>query len=267
MQRILLSFALFLVCTTVFAQRPDKASRGADHRPSTAGNSAASGQSSKQTQTFGGTKTTDQDSGSRQRGMNLTREHSDLNQGSSSAESRPNQSFSRGRSLDSHKPKVNETRLTGKQHALQTQLASIEKMRVKAEETGNQEMLARADELEKRVREKYVGVTLPNEQPLADDVVEGEQRAKSQRGKTKHMNAGTNDNRAFGQSVAEQARADGRTLGQSTSEQARSQGREFGKSNANKTRLIPPLATPNTEPKDDDEYEPTPEDDGDGENQ
>ncbi len=220
MQRIILSFALILVCTTAFAQRSDKANRGTDHRPSTAGNSAASGQA--------------------------------------------NQSFSRGRSLDSHKPKVNETRLTGKQHALQTQLASIEKMRVKAEETGNQEMLARADELEKRVREKYAGVTLPNEQPLAADVVDGEQLAKSQRGKTKHMNAGTNGNRAFGQSIAEQARADGRAFGESTSKRARSQGREFGKSNANKTRPVPSSMPPTSEPNDEAEIEPAPEDNGDG---
>ncbi len=267
MQRILLSFALILVCTTVYAQRPDKASRGTEHRQSTAGSSAASGHRNGQTQSFGSTQSTNQDTGSRQRETSRSNEQSTLDQGSSSSQSQSHQSFSRGRSSESPKPEMNETRLTGKQRALQVQLASIGKMRAKATETGNQEMLARADELERRLREKFAGVTLPNEQPLAEEIADGEQRAKNQRGQTKHLNAGTSGNRAFGQSIAEQARADGRAFGKSTSEQARSQGRDFGKSNADKTRLIPPSATPSSDPNDDDEFEPTPEDEGDGDNQ
>jgi hypothetical protein len=130
-------------------------------------------------------------------------------------------------------------------------------------------MLDKADLLEKRIRERFPGVTLPDEEATADATTEDDLPGVGQsggNGKARHMNAGTNGKNAFGKTISGQARQDGRAFGETTSNQAQADGRAFGRSNADKTRFQTPITPPPTEPIDDGETEATPEPGDDGGN-
>lgn len=134
----------------------------------------------------------------------------------------------------------NLNRVDPHERAFQHRLAQIDRLRDQAIETGDETLLGRADEMERKAREHRARF-MANKQRIAalphgpnrDPAVEDDQRVP------------------YGQTVSEHARRLGREFGQFTAEQAREQGREFGKSNANKTRIferpVEPTPTP-TEP-------------------
>lgn len=132
------------------------------------------------------------------------------------------------------------------------QLASIERLRDQAIETGDLSLLERADLLEQQFRADVSGS-------------QGRQAAMNAI-KGWAIDPATGERIPFGQLVSRIARQSGREFGQFTSQQARELGSEFGQQNASKTRLFPelppsepgtlePLPSPETEPE---TFEPLP---------
>jgi hypothetical protein len=264
MKRIAVAVGLVLVCGSAFGQRPDNPGRRGDHRPTPAGNSSGTGAN----QALGGTRVADQGSAARGNGLSRIGDRANLGAGSTNAAPSGMPPTARGNSFDHRhdatqreQGRTHQTtgtpeagaggrgrsaqaheHLTGHQRALQVQLAAVDRMRDKALESGNQEMLAKADELEQRIRERFAGVTLPEIQPMSPDPTPG----PTSRGRGNPLrdsaNQGPGGQGDFGQGISQQARADGRGFGQWTSQQARELGREFGKSNADKSRVLTPPA-------------------------
>ena len=120
----------------------------------------------------------------------------------------------------------------GIDRAFSQRLASIDRIRDRAVETGNVNLLNRADALEQSVRAERRGKKLDS---LANGnlVPNGRDKAVA----TGHSDWKTNeDNRPYGQTISEMARELGSDFGSITSEQARQSGREFGQLNVDKTR-------------------------------
>jgi hypothetical protein len=121
---------------------------------------------------------------------------------------------------------------SGIDRAFSQRLASIDRIRDRAVETGNVNLLNRADALEQAARDERRGKKWG---PLENGNL-------LQNGRDRSMAAGhsdwkTNDNnRPFGQTISEMARELGKDFGSITSEHARQSGREFGKLNVDKTR-------------------------------
>ena len=148
--------------------------------------------------------------------------------------------------MPSHRPpsdRLPVRRVSGAERALQQRLASIDKMRDFAVQSGNLTLLDRADALERTAREQHAHMlkqTAQRETPPIrpfDPAVRIADPTRDEQARYVVAERQESANRVYNRNLPEQAQTMGREFGQLTAEQARQLGRPFGQETANPNRL------------------------------
>lgn len=166
----------------------------------------------------------------------------------------PSDAFSRLPSNRSSRNQRPPRRVSGAEQALQQRLASIDKMRDFAVESGNMQLLDRADALERLAREQHGHMlqqiaqrdTTPSGPSGNPENVNGRPRADQ----TPYVMSQRQpaESRIPDRDLSQRPQVAGREFGQMTARQARELGRDFGQANAENRPLTPQQRLPRPVP-------------------
>ncbi len=135
---------------------------------------------------------------------------------------------------DRPEPLRRRPRRTHAERGLAQRLAQIDRIRDRALETGNVQLLHRADALEKAARDKFKHRDFDQHLSLNRPNIHNLDPAAAPRAADRPA---SETGRSHGQQLSELARTLGAEFGHATSESATDLGRDFGKLNADKTRV------------------------------